>query len=82
MATNVLSVSIPQDLAQFLDENPTVSPSKVLQVKLSEMKDSVNQSNVRIKALDIRNARLSAKLSKILEWCEDNKVVIPDNVLD
>jgi len=82
MATNIISVSIPLELAQFLEENQDISPSKIIQAKLFEMKNDDNRSSMKIKALDIRNARLSVKLEKILNWAEDNKVVIPDNVLE
>lgn len=82
MASNIISVSVPFELAQFLEENTDISPSKILQNKLFEMKNDENRSSMRIKALDIRNARLSAKLEKILNWAEDSKIVIPDNVLD
>lgn len=82
MATATISVSIPLELAQFLEENADISPSKIIQAKLFEMKNDDNRSSMKIKALDIRNARLSAKLEKILNWAEDNKVVFPDNVLE
>jgi len=82
MATNIISVSVPLELATFLEENPEISPSKIIQSKLFEMKNDDARLSVRIKALDIRNARLSAKLEKVLVWCEDNKVVIPNNVLE
>lgn len=81
MATAIISVSIPADLNNFLIENPSISPSKVLQMKLYEMKDSAEQAKTQMRGLEIRNGRLSAKLNSVLEWCEDNKITIPDNVL-
>jgi len=81
MATSVLSVSIPNELADFLDKNESLSPSKILQAKLWEIKDQMNQHESMVKALSVRNQNLASKLGNILEWCEDNKVIIPDNVL-
>jgi len=82
MASNIISVSVPFELAQFLEENTEISPSKILQSKLFEMKNDENRSSMKIKALEIRNSRLSVKLEKILNWAEDNKITIPDNVLE
>lgn len=41
-----------------------------------------NRAETRIKAYEIRNARILSKLDKILRWCEDNKIIIPENVLE
>ncbi len=79
---NIISVSVPSELAQFLEENPEISPSKIIQTKLFEMKNDDARLSTRIKALDIRNARLSAKLNKILEYADDKKFIFPDNVLE
>jgi hypothetical protein len=82
MATNIISVSVPMELAQFLEENPEISPSKIIQTKLFEMKNDEARLEQRIKAYEIRNGRISAKLNKVLEWVEEQKLVIPDNVLE
>ena len=82
MATSIISVSVPYELAQFLEENADISPSKIIQNKLFEMKNDENRLNVRIKAYEIRNSRLSEKLERILRWAEDNNITIPENVLD
>jgi len=82
MTSNIISVSVPMELAQFLEENSGISPSKILQNKLFEMKNDKESFVTRVRALEIRNANLSKKLNDLLVWCEDNKVIIPANVLD
>jgi hypothetical protein len=79
--TNIISVSIPNDLAEFLDENDEISPSKIIQSKLYEMKNDEARIGSRLKAAEIRCIRLSEKLNKVLRWCEEQNIVIPDNVL-
>jgi len=79
---NIISVSIPTELAQFLEENEEISPSKIIQSKLFEMKNDENRLSTRIKAYEIRNARLSTKLDKILRYAEEKNFIFPDNVLE
>lgn len=79
---NIISVSIPSELAQFLEENPEISPSKIIQTKLFEMKNDDARLSVRIKAFEIRNSRLAAKLDKILRYAEEKNFAFPDNVLE
>lgn len=79
---NIISVSIPMELAEFLEENPEISPSKIIQSKLFEMKNDDARLSVRIKAYEIRNQRLSAKLDKILRYAEEKNFPFPDNVLE
>jgi hypothetical protein len=82
MATTILSVSIPLEQSNFLESNPEISPSKIIQTKLLEIMNEQNRAETRIKAYEIRNARILSKLDKILRWCEDNKIIIPENVLE
>ena len=82
MATNIISVSVPLELAQFLDENPDLSPSKIVQEKLFQIKNETARMNERLKAYEIRNGRIALKLDKVLRWCEANNVVLPDDVLE
>jgi len=82
MATNILSVSIPKDLAEFLDENPEVSPSKVLQSKLYEIKEMEQRASLRVKACETKTFRVVNKLQRVLDWAQSNGVSIPDNVLE
>ena len=82
MGTHIISCSIPRELEQFLDENPEISPSKVLQEQLFNIRNNEAKMNERIKAFEIRNGRLSSKLDKVLRWVETLNVPIPEDVLD
>ena len=81
MATTIISVSVPLEQSNFLEENPEISPSKIIQGKLFEIMNDQNRMETRIKAYEIRNGRITAKLDKILRWCEQNNVIIPEDVL-
>ena len=81
MATNILSVSIPKDLAEFLEENPSISPSKVLQAKLYEIKEQEARLKDRIKAYEVKLYRQSGRLTTLLQWLEKKEIAIPDDVL-
>lgn len=51
MAINVIkSVSIPEELAQFLDKNPELSLSKIVQARLIEMKEqkTIYENRLRV----------------------------------
>jgi len=82
MATNILSVSIPKELAEFLEENPEISPSKVIQSKLVEIKEQEARASLKIKAYEIKLYRATGRLQKICEWCEKNNIAIPNDVLE
>ena len=82
MATQIVSVSIPVELGQFLEENPEISPSKIIQSKLLEMKNDEATINSRVKAYEIKLYRATGKLNKVLEYCESKGFAIPGNVLE
>jgi hypothetical protein len=53
MAINVIkSVSIPEELAQFLDKNPELSLSKIVQARLIEMKEQKTIYENRLKVYE------------------------------
>lgn len=82
MATQIITCSIPLELGTFLTENPEISPSKVLQERLFSIRNDEMRMNEKIKSFEIRNGRLSDKLNRLLMWLDEQKIVIPDNVLD
>lgn len=82
MATTTLSVSIPLELTNFLEENPEISPSKIIQTKLYEMKNDASSVQSRIKAYEIKLFRAVGKLNRVLEYCESKGYAIPENVLE
>ena len=72
MATNILSVSIPLDLAQFLEENPEISPSKIVQTQLYNMKNEAAKQKELIKAYEIKLSRATRRLNAALEVVESD----------
>lgn len=81
MATTIISVSVPLELAKFLEENPELSPSKVLQERLYSIMTEEFKLQQRVKAYETRLFTATGKLNRILEYCEQQKVIIPNNVL-
>ena len=79
---NIISVSIPTELALFLEENTEISPSKIIQSKLFEMKNDDARLSSKIKVYEIRNSNLARKLDKILRYAEEQNFHFPDNVLE
>lgn len=62
---------MPDDLAEFLKETPELSPSKVLQAKLKDLKEDWNTKEIRFKALEQKIFNLSQRLNKLMEFLED-----------
>lgn len=82
MATNIITCSIPLELAKFLEENPQISPSKVLQTGLYKIQiDEIKLQEI-LKGLESRLARQSNRLRKLQEWLDEQGVTIPENVLE
>jgi len=82
MATNILSVSIPKDLAEFLEENSEISPSKVIQAKLYEIKEQEARASMKIKAYEVKLYRATGRLQKLIDWLQKQEIAIPDDVLE
>jgi len=82
MATTIITCSIPIELAQFLSDNDEISPSKVLQAALFRIRDDEARLHERIKAYETKLFRATGKLNKLFEWAENEKIVIPQNVLE
>lgn len=82
MATITASVSFPAELGVFLEENPEISLSKIVQTKLYEMKNDANSIRGRLKALEIKLFRATGKLQSVLDYCEKQGVIIPADVLE
>jgi hypothetical protein len=82
MATNIISCSIPMELAKFLQDNNSISPSKVLQQRLYEIRENEEQLKLRLKVYEDKIYRISARLNKLLYYLQDNKIEIPQDVLE
>ena len=82
MATNIITCSIPVELAQFLEDNPEISPSKVLQQKLFAIKEEEARLQEKLRVYEVKTSRLVNKLANILRYCEAQNFVIPQDVLE
>jgi len=65
-----------------LEQNPEISPSKVIQTKLYEIKQEEAKLKERLKASEIKIYSLSGKLNRVLEYCASQEFAIPNDVLD
>lgn len=54
MSTRTLNISIPNELAEFLEKNPDLSPSKMFQQKLIEIIDNRKDFETKIKVFEIQ----------------------------
>lgn len=68
MTQNVIkSVSMPVELAEFLDRNPELSLSKIVQVRLIEIKEAKVQFESRLKVYENKMRVLQEKLMEANE---------------
>lgn len=70
MATYTLNVSIPKEQAEFLEENPEISPSKVFQAKISEFMELKMDSKTVTAELRAGNKRLQEQRDKAIEFID------------
>ncbi len=82
MATNIITCSIPVELARFLEENEELSPSKVLQARLFQIKNDEYGLQERLKANILRVENATRRLNNVLRFCESINIAIPANVLE
>ena len=74
MGVNVIkSVSIPLELAEFLDKNPELSLSKIIQARLIEMKEQKTIYDNRLKIYENKLSILSRELYEANETIEQLK---------
>jgi hypothetical protein len=65
-----------------LEDNPEISPSKVLQQKLFSIKEEEARLQEKLKVYEVRLSRLVNKLNAVLRYCEAQNFVIPQDVLE
>lgn len=74
MGQNVIkSVSIPLELAEFLDKNPELSLSKIVQARLLEIKDQKAIYENRVKVYENKMHILQQKLIEANEEIDQLK---------
>lgn len=69
----IKSVSLPQLLADYVDKNPPLSLSKLLQSKIIEVMNNQRHFQEHIKRLEIRNELFEKKLWEANETIEKMK---------
>lgn len=67
----VKTLSIPQELADFLEQNPDLSPSKILQSKIIEIKENRRLNQSEIQKLERRLKFMESKL-----WEANDRIVV------
>lgn len=65
-----------------MEENPDLSPSKIIQTKLYEIKFEEEKLKLRMKAAENKIFNLSGKLNRVLEYCASKEFNIPQDVLE
>ncbi len=74
MTTKTLNISIPQDMADFLDKNPDLSPSKLLQGTIQNIQNTLNcnpqliEANKKIERLEKFSQRIQNDLIKATDF--------------
>jgi hypothetical protein len=74
MVRKVKAVSITEELAQFLEENPNLSPSKILQTAIEEIRASyINTDDMKGHMLELhkRIEFLQERLQKYSKFLEE-----------
>lgn len=74
MPSTIISVSIPLDLAQYLEENKDISPSKALQARLYEIKEQ--RLKITAELIKLRNDLriIAEEKNKFLAFIKDAKL--------
>lgn len=70
---NVHSISINNELEKFLEENPALSLSKILQAALYNIKDQTEHQKIKIKVLENKCMQLQQKLYEANEALAEKK---------
>jgi len=65
MAAKTLTISISQDDYDYLQEDSLLSPSKIFQVALANIKDNRKNFSDQVKKLQIANQRLEARIREL-----------------
>ena len=81
MTAKTLTISLPQELLGFLDENPTISPSKLFQTALINCQDSLKhnpqliEANKEIQRLNKVCGTLQKHLLEATNFIEEEKLM-------
>jgi predicted RNase H-like nuclease (RuvC/YqgF family) len=70
------TLSIPKWMDEFLEENPSLSPSKLLQSKITEIHERYKHSDEKTRNLQRKLNFLQSELQKKGDECEELKNVL------
>ena len=70
---NIHTISINNELEQFLQENPELSPSKVMQAALYNIKDNTVELKIKIKVLQNKISVMQARIFQLEDEKKKNK---------
>lgn len=70
MASKVLSVSVPDYIISFLDENPDLKPSKILQAKILEIMENSRDATERIKQIEKEKQRIIEHRDRVISFID------------
>lgn len=80
MPSKRVNISIPEDQRTFLDENPSISPSKLFQASVETVQNSIKHNPQLIEALK-QIELLKKKNTKIGEMSQEAYKFIEDHKL-
>lgn len=74
MTTIQIMTSIPIELGIFLEEHSEISPSKVLQSRLFEIKEQKAQEDIRFKVMESKMQTILRKFESLSQFlCDKNQ---------
>jgi len=66
--SKIFSVSVPDELGKFLEENEDVSPSKILQTRLIEIKEDYKRRATKILEYEERLKEKGLLINKLCQF--------------
>ena len=68
MASKILTISIPQEQARFLEENDDFSASKLLQSKINELMETSKDWTEQLRTEKEKTARIIETLNRQIDF--------------
>ena len=68
MVSKIIATSLPQEYITFLDENPLLSPSKLLQSKLNDLMINSKDFTEQLKHEREKNLRIMETLNRQIDF--------------
>ena len=77
MTTKTLNISVPSDMAGFLDDNPDLSPSKVFQGAITNIQNTLKHNPALISAM-----KEVERINKVLDRVQNDLIKATDFIVD